>query len=143
MKPHKQWEDALVSLHHAMFCWSSLVFTSWREMCQRTSHGWFWLLILTWQSLAVSAGLCYWFVFVVCYWTGLLVSWQQEWSCPKELLLNRPTTPLTFFHITPVGGLEGRLRHLRTLNKVGFEKNLSFQACVIRDSHLILCTISL
>lgn len=67
----------------------------------------------------------------------------KEWSCPKELLLNRPTTPLTFFNITPVGGFEGRLRYLRTLNKVGFEKNPSFQACVIRDSHLILCTISL
>lgn len=31
------------------------------------------------RSLAISAGsscCCYWFMFGVCYWTGLLVSWQ-------------------------------------------------------------------
>jgi hypothetical protein len=46
----------------------------------------------------------------------------------KELLLNRFTTP--FFYkllssLPPDGGLEGRLKQLRTLNKVDFEKNLS------------------
>lgn len=85
-------------------CNASLVFTSCREMAQRTSHSILvdscrvhWLMLI-WLNLVVSAGWssCCWIMLGVCYWTGLLVSWQRSWNHPKELLQNRFTTP--FFY---------------------------------------------
>ena len=67
-----------------------------------------------------------------------------EWNCwypdneecnrPQELHLNRVTTPFSYALLPPppplFGGLEGRLKSLRILNKVGFEKNLSLQGII-------------
>ncbi|EDL90090.1 rCG57143 [Rattus norvegicus] len=38
MEPHKQ-RGSLELLYHSTLHWSLLVFTSWRDVRQRTSHG--------------------------------------------------------------------------------------------------------
>jgi hypothetical protein len=53
---------------------------------------------------------------------------KTDWICSKELFLNRPTSffaLLTFTFHDPLvdGGLEGRLKRLRTLIKVDFENS--------------------
>lgn len=80
-----------------------------------------WLMSIQ-QSLAVSAWSNHCYRFCVCYWTWLLVSWQ-EWNCPKELLTNF-TNPFPINHVPPqllVSELEGRLKWSGTLSKVDLE----------------------
>ena len=104
-------------------------------MHQRTSCGILadscssrWLMPI-WWSLAVSAGWihCYWFMFGVCYQTAILT--RNSGMAPK----NYSTVPQLLFPINllfplpQVGGLEGRLKHSRTLNKIGMKRNLSLQ----------------
>lgn len=53
--------------------------------------GWLRQLALTctiWLRLTVSAGSydCYWFLFDVCYWTGLLVTWQRRVELAQEIM---------------------------------------------------------
>ena len=58
-------------------------------------------------------------------WTAGILAMKSRIT-PKELLLSRSTTLLSYqtsFSFTLVDGLEGRLKHVRTLNKVGFEKS--------------------
>lgn len=100
-------------------------------MYQRTSQGFptdssqfYWLTLIMKKSCfflliqATATDFCLMFAIRLdCWYLG-----------NKELLLNRFTTP--FFYkllssLPPDGGLEGRLKQLRTLNKVDFEKNLS------------------
>jgi hypothetical protein len=122
-----QWEDVLAS--QPMLYLSLLVFSGLDFVVRNAPHNfwcssdWFWPLL---WDLAVSAGLCccYWFWCSVCYWTRLLVSDKEEWNFSKELLLNRSITPFSnnLFPLALFSGLDGRLKHLRTLNK-GFEKS--------------------
>lgn len=85
-------------------------------------------LVQIWQSLDVSAGSCcyYWLMFGACYWNGLLISNTEEWNCPQGTTFEQVHNTLSFvllFPLSLVGGLEGRLKCLRTLDKVGFEKS--------------------
>jgi len=62
---------------------------------------------------------------------------NADWIHRKELFLNRSTSSfalLTFSFPLPLvsGGLEGRLRHLRTVIKVGFEKYKPTQNITIK-----------
>lgn len=124
------WKDTLV---FATPFNTSLVFTSYREMAQRTSHSILadschvhWLMLI-WLNLVASVGWssCYWIMFGVCYWTGLLVSWQQSWNHTKELLQNRFTTPFFYKPSFPptslVSRLKERLKYSRTQNKISLE----------------------
>jgi len=104
------------------------------EILQRTSHSipaeschFCWLVLIR-QNLVVSAGLscCYWFPV---WW--LLLDWTAGiWTMksgiiPKELLLNRSTTPSPInlpFPLPLVRGLERRLTCSRTLNEVDLDK---------------------
>lgn len=64
-------------------------------------------------------------------WTGLLISDNKDWNCSPKLLLNRfaPPRPVSHLILLPlVGGLTGKLKCLRILIKVSFEKNLSQHA---------------
>lgn len=143
MERHKQWKDALAlqlraELHFsAGACWYLLVAAGPDFIERKTPKtflwysGWFWpllWLLLIWWSLAVSIVLsCHsWFMFGVCYWSGLLVSWQWRVESPKKLILvGQNTLSLLTFFSPYLWLVEGKLRHLRTLSKVGFEKNLS------------------
>ena len=86
-----------------------------------------WLMRI-WQSLAVSSGssCCYWYMCSVCSWTGLLIFWQQRLVPSQRITskqVHKPPCPIN--HLSPrplVSGLEGRLKHSRTLNKVDLEK---------------------
>jgi hypothetical protein len=101
-----QW-DTLALVRLSTFCWSSLIFTCCDLIERNMSRNFlvvFQLLLATStdllirQSLEVSSGSsCYWFMFDVCHWTGLLLlicvwcfgldSWypDNEWQCPQEL----------------------------------------------------------
>lgn len=67
-------------------------------------------------------------MFGVCYWTetaGILTTKIK--ITPKELFLNSSTTPsINLLSLLPlVGGIKGRLKHLRTLTKTGFKRSES------------------
>ena len=94
--------------------------------------GWFLLLPQTRANLPEQWGLHSIKLLLLIHVCCLLLDWTADilttklGIAPKQLLLNRSTTPLvllTIFLPTLVGGLEGRLKHLRTLNKIGFEKS--------------------
>ena len=86
-------------------------------------------LVPTWGSLPVSAGSCYcnWFVFGVCYWTGLLIHQQQRMESHQRTTTKwvpPHTFPINLLSPLPlVARLERKLRCLITLNKVGLEKS--------------------
>ena len=137
-------------VHLTTLCWSSLIFTcrdfieknvpknfSWYSGCFLLSlqtansaqpHGFFWidplLLIQVW-CLPVRLDCCYWFMLDVLDWTANILTTNSGIS-PKELILNKYTNSL--FLLNPLSclllirGQEGRLKHLRALIKVGFEK---------------------
>ena len=77
------------------------------ETHKKMSHGipadpcflcFWWLMLIQW-SITVSArqSSCSWLMFGVCFWTGLLIFWEQRQELfPKELLLNRSITPLSY-----------------------------------------------
>lgn len=118
---HKQWEDAL--LCRATLHWSLLVFTGLHclhfierntQGAKKTSpgiladSGHFCGLVAMFQSLAVSAGscCCYRFVFSVCYWIGLPVSWQGRVESSQETTFKQVHNPIflfTFFFLLSVG----------------------------------------
>ena len=72
MEPHRQWEDTLALLTPCN--------TVLADSCC------FHRLVLICQSSEVSTRLscCYLFMFVVCYWTGLLISWQRSLESPPN-----------------------------------------------------------
>ena len=62
---------------------------------------------------------------MICVWYP--DKWRLELS-PRNYFQTGPQHPFPInllFFLPLVGGLEGRLKTLRTLNKVGFEKTLS------------------
>lgn len=99
----------------------------------------FWLVLITptnscWfsGSLAVSTSACSccWFMFgdtseLDCWYhntTELDSLTIGDWNCLKELLLNRSTSPLSYYPFSSIpldSGLEGEWKNLRTLIKVG------------------------
>lgn len=114
-------------------CWSFL----W---LRREFLGIFWWLLAAsqtqadWQSLVVSSGSkCFADLWVV-DWTAIadwcwsfargLDSWQQRLESSQRTISKQVHFLLTFlFHPPLGGGLEGRLKHLRTLIKVDFKKS--------------------
>lgn len=147
-RAHDVWEECKKSptesertlLHHAIPCNTLLVFSccdfvDWNVAKNFSwSSGCFCQFVQIRWSLVVSAGSssCYWFVWCwpldgrcdlcVVFAVGL-ECWSpdsEDWKHSKELLPRRPTRPLSCWPV--VGGLQGRLKYSRTLNKIGFEK---------------------
>ena len=101
---HWKW-PLLTTLWHWFALLSSLIF-AWPDFIERNAPKNFWwcsgcFLLLwwtraDWQSLSVSSGssCCCWFTF-----SALLLDYtadNKDWSCPKELLLNRSTSTLSW-----------------------------------------------
>lgn len=117
--------------------WSLLAEASRTVTSQRASHGilpgpcHLYRLMTIWWSLVISSGLstCCWFMFGVSEWTRLLISWQWRLEMPPKTISKQVHTPVSFerfiFPLPLVGGLEGRLKPLRTLIRVCFEKSKS------------------
>ena len=89
-----------------------------------------------WQSLTVSSGSNCWFANGVCEWIKLLllipVNWtadnsdNENWNYPNSTVSNQVhilLCPINLSFPLPLvdGGLNGRLKHLSTLIKVGFD----------------------
>lgn len=122
MEPHKQWGVTLAlgrSTPLRSRCFTRLHFVERNApknflWCSR----WFWRIPL---SLAVSAGSsrhC-WFMFGVCYWTGLLVSWRLRVESPGNSFWTGPQSPFPvnlFLSLPLVSWLGFKI------NKIGLKK---------------------
>ena len=121
--------------NHAMLCWSHfLTRLYWSSSLERNApknflwyFSWFLQFPLThaylvepcsfcWIELLAAVDSCLVFAIKLDYWYPD----NGEWTRPKELLLNIHS--ILFIHNLPfslplVSGLEGRLKHLRTLKK--------------------------
>jgi hypothetical protein len=105
--------------HFTGLRWSSLHREKWAKellVVPANSGCFLWLMLIQW-SLAVSSGsFChYWFIFGVCYWTGILT--MKSGIAPRNYFWTGPQHPFPINLLSPwplVRGLEGT--HLWSLD---------------------------